>query len=82
VRGACQERKINVVVVIKATIKIPCSLPTIIPISEIPDNCVLICNGPFCTLACFGSALPSTNCDIVCDDEGNCQLICHFSIGR
>jgi hypothetical protein len=61
--------------------KIPCTLPTIIPFREIPDNCVLICNGPFCTLACFGSELPSTNCDIVCDEEGNCQLICHFSIG-
>lgn len=49
----------------------------IIPISEIPDNCQLVCVGPFCSLVCFGSDLRVIHCDIVCDDAGNCTVICN-----
>ncbi|MDR6121123.1 hypothetical protein QFZ87_000720 [Bacillus sp. SLBN-46] len=54
------------------------SLPRlqIIPIRDIPDNCQLVCVGPFCTLACFGTEAGETNCDIICDDAGNCTIRC------
>lgn len=49
----------------------------VIPIREIPDNCQLICVGPVCYLACFAeSNLRVIHCDIVCDDAGNCKVIC------
>lgn len=56
----------------------PCSLSKIkiIPVREIPDNCQLVCVGPFCSLVCFGSDLQVIHCDIVCDDAGNCTVIC------
>jgi hypothetical protein len=50
----------------------------ITPIREIPDDCVLVCVGPICTLACYGTGEPTLDCDIVCDDEGNCFLICPY----
>lgn len=53
-----------------------CSKIKIIPIREIPDNCQLVCVGPFCSLVCFGSDLRVIHCDIVCDDAGNCTVIC------
>jgi hypothetical protein len=54
------------------------SLPRlkIIPIRDIPDNCQLVCIGPICTLACFGTEAGETNCDIICDDAGNCTIRC------
>ncbi|WP_368505254.1 hypothetical protein AB3N04_06325 [Alkalihalophilus sp. As8PL] len=47
-----------------------CSLSKIkrIPIREIPDNCELVCVGPFCTLVCYGEGLKTIHCDI-CDDR-------------
>jgi hypothetical protein len=47
-----------------------------------PDDCVLVCVGPICTLACYGTGVPTLDCDIVCDDEGNCFLICPYDTGR
>lgn len=56
----------------------PCSFSKlqIIPVREIPDNCQLVCIGPFCSLVCFGSDLRVIHCDIVCDDAGNCTVNC------
>ena len=56
----------------------PCSLSKIkiIPIREIPDNCQLVCVGPYCSLVCFGSDLRVIHCDIVCDEAGNCSVNC------
>ncbi|MDV2884584.1 hypothetical protein BTR22_06745 [Alkalihalophilus pseudofirmus] len=48
-----------------------------IPIADIPDNCELVCNGPFCILVCYAEGGETIHCDIVCDDAGNCQVICN-----
>lgn len=61
----------------------PCSFSKvkIIPVRDIPDNCQLVCVGPFCSLVCFGSDLRVIHCDIVCDDAGNCTVNCTPSGG-
>ncbi len=53
----------------------------IIPVRDIPDNCQLVCVGPFCSLVCFGEDLRVIHCDIVCDDAGNCTVNCTPSGG-
>ncbi|RSD28679.1 hypothetical protein [Mesobacillus subterraneus] len=50
----------------------------VIPVRDIPDDCTLVCVGPICYLACFGADEAFTDCDIVCDEEDNCFIICHF----
>jgi len=49
----------------------------IVPVREIPDDCVLVCVGPFCYLACYGVGEdPFEDCEIVCTETGNCYIVC------
>lgn len=56
----------------------PTALPQvkIIPVRDIPDNCQLVCVGPYCTIVCYGADLRVIHCDIICDDAGNCTVNC------
>lgn len=51
----------------------------VIPVSEVPDDCVLVCAGPICYLACYGAGEePFEDCQIVCSESGQCFIVCPY----
>lgn len=49
----------------------------VIPVREVPDDCVLVCVGPICYLACYGVGEdPFDDCQIVCTESGQCYIVC------
>lgn len=57
--------------------RVPLSRLEIIPVREVPDDCVLVCMGPICFLACYGTGEePFDDCEIVCTESGNCYIVC------
>lgn len=59
--------------------RVPFPRLEIIPVREVPDDCVLVCMGPICYLACYGAGEePLDDCEIVCTEGGYCYLVCPF----
>ncbi|MBT2681781.1 hypothetical protein J7E38_22745 [Bacillus sp. ISL-35] len=57
--------------------RVPLPRLEIIPVSEVPDDCVLVRVGPVYFLACYGTGEePFDDCEIVCTESGFCYLVC------
>lgn len=57
--------------------RVPFPRLEIIPVREVPDDCVLVCMGPICYLACYGTGdEPFDDCEIVCTESGFCYIVC------
>lgn len=51
----------------------------VIPVREVPDDCVLVCVGPICYLACYAVGEdPFDDCQIVCSESGQCYIVCPY----
>ncbi|WP_079508716.1 hypothetical protein [Mesobacillus jeotgali] len=57
--------------------KVPFPRIKVIPVRDVPDDCVLVCVWPFCFLACNGAGEdPWEDCEIVCNESGQCFIVC------